>query len=201
VTETPSPGSSGARRRCIRCGGPLRSNSKTDICWRNPECRKEASKRASSRYYLFERETIREKCREKYERDKDKIRRRMAEVKRTEEGRARYLVTLAKSHAKRIGVPFELTWHDLVPLPEYCPVLGIKLTMLGTQDSKWNSFSIDRLDSSGGYTPDNVRIISCEANRLKSDGTAEQHAHIAQWMVEEQQKNKTSKEWEQLTLW
>lgn len=34
-----------------------------------------------------------------------------------------------------------------------------------------------------GYVPSNVIVMSYLANRLKNDGTAAQHARIAQWMT------------------
>ena len=65
-----------------------------------------------------------------------------------------------------------------IPLPESCKYLGIKLDyrrakLKGnrlTQDGP----SIDRIDSSKGYTPDNVQVISCLANRMKQEANREQ---------------------------
>lgn len=73
-------------------------------------------------------------------------------------------------------------------IPDYCPVLGIKLNYDGTgkegYSHKDNSPSIDRIDSSKGYTMKNIAIISWRANRLKSDGTAVEHLRIYQWLNE-----------------
>jgi hypothetical protein len=79
------------------------------------------------------------------------------------------LVQGARSNAKRRGIPFTLTRDDIV-VPEVCPVLGIPLRKArGRMDE--NSPSIDRLDSSLGYHPGNIRVISWKANRLKSNAT------------------------------
>lgn len=33
-----------------------------------------------------------------------------------------------------------------------------------------------------GYVPGNVEVISFRANRIKNNGTADEHERIAQWM-------------------
>jgi len=43
----------------------------------------------------------------------------------------------------------------------------------GKQRANDNSATIDRIDNGLGYVKDNVLIVSWRANRLKSDGTAE----------------------------
>jgi hypothetical protein len=49
----------------------------------------------------------------------------------------------------------------------------------GRQDD--NSATIDRIDNARGYVRDNVLICSWKANRLKSDGTAEDHRQIPEF--------------------
>jgi hypothetical protein len=51
--------------------------------------------------------------------------------------------------------------------------MGIPLTYNRGQ-SEDNSYSIDRIDSSRGYEPDNIIVISNKANRMKNDGTIEE---------------------------
>jgi hypothetical protein len=65
----------------------------------------------------------------------------------------------------------------------FCPVLGLPLnyTVL-TGRPEDNSPSIDRFDNDLGYVHGNVRVISNRANRLKSDGTKEEHLKIAEYM-------------------
>lgn len=38
------------------------------------------------------------------------------------------------------------------------------------------------MDNEKGYVPGNVVVMSYRANRLKNDGTAEEHEIIAAWM-------------------
>lgn len=77
-----------------------------------------------------------------------------------------------KHSAKKRGIKFDLTHLDIMQLdyPISCPILGIPLTYnVGKVDD--NSYSIDRVDSSKGYSIDNIEVISFRANKLKSDAT------------------------------
>lgn len=42
--------------------------------------------------------------------------------------------------------------------------------------------TIDRIIPALGYVPGNIVVISHRANRMKSDGTAEEHERIAAWL-------------------
>jgi len=78
-------------------------------------------------------------------------------------------------------IELTLTLGDLPEVPEVCPYFGIFLqrSELRPGDS---SYSLDRIDPSKGYVRGNVEFISNRANRLKSDGTADEHSKIAAWM-------------------
>lgn len=85
----------------------------------------------------------------------------------------------AKSRAKKAGVPFELELQDIPPIPEFCPVLHLRLGF-GYKVPTDRSPTLDRIDPKGGYTPRNVRIISRRANMLKSDATLHELSLILQ---------------------
>lgn len=89
-----------------------------------------------------------------------------------------------KQSAQKRNIEFTLTLMDLYDLsfPITCPVLGIpmKFNRGRPQD---DSYSIDRLDSSIGYTIDNIRVISYRANRLKSDGTKTEIVKLADYVI------------------
>jgi hypothetical protein len=74
-----------------------------------------------------------------------------------------------RSRALSKGIECTITEADII-IPERCPVLGIVLqrSTRGFQDA---SPSVDRIDSTKGYVPGNVHVISARANRLKSDAT------------------------------
>lgn len=77
-----------------------------------------------------------------------------------------------------------ITLEDLLriyPVDGNCPIFGFKL--------EWNSAgfretspSIDRIDSSKGYTIDNVQIISWKANRIKNYATVEELEMIVSYL-------------------
>lgn len=75
----------------------------------------------------------------------------------------------------------DLTW------PKYCPVLGLELDWFADKRQE-NSPSIDRIDSTKGYIPGNVQIVSWRANRIKNDGTAREHQLIFEYLTK---KNKS----------
>ena len=78
----------------------------------------------------------------------------------------------AKARAKAAGIEFTLTRNDIADMtvPITCPVLGIPIRMEKGRPTD-HSLSIDRIDSSRGYTPDNVVFVSWRVNRLKNDAT------------------------------
>lgn len=76
-----------------------------------------------------------------------------------------------RQRARKKGVEFSLTKEDFT-IPDVCPMLGIPL-FFSPGKATANTPSIDRIDNTKGYTSDNVRVISWEANRLKSDITLE----------------------------
>lgn len=82
---------------------------------------------------------------------------------------------------------------ETIELPEYCPMLGIKLNYDGYEKSGWsrtdNSPSIDRIDSTKDYTLDNIQVISWRANRIKNDATPEELRKIADYMEALTKKN------------
>lgn len=82
------------------------------------------------------------------------------------------LLRSAKQRASNRGMEFTLTSSDII-LPKVCPLLGIEL-FPSEGKASGNSYTIDRIDSTKGYTPDNVWVISKRANTLKNDATIEE---------------------------
>lgn len=91
------------------------------------------------------------------------------EVRRKKADNNRILAKL-KSKSKRFGYEFNLDLSDIV-IPEYCPVLGIKLSFDNENDAKP---SIDRIDNTKGYVKGNIIVVSGRANRIKSDATLQE---------------------------
>jgi hypothetical protein len=87
----------------------------------------------------------------------------------------RKLYYSAKSRAAKKGLEFNITVDDIV-IPKRCPVLGITLKAGvggGTVSvaKLESSPTLDRIDNSRGYTPDNICVISLRANNLKRDAS------------------------------
>ena len=85
------------------------------------------------------------------------------------------MLTNARQRSKRNGRECTITKEDIV-IPEYCPVLGIKLEQGGSFKS--NSPSLDRIDNSKGYIRGNVIVVSNRANSIKRDATIEELSRI-----------------------
>ena len=83
-----------------------------------------------------------------------------------------------KAHS--YGVEFSIDFGDVL-FPTHCPVLGIELDYFASGREE-NSPSFDRIDPKKGYVKGNVAIISLRANRIKNDGTAEEHQKIADFI-------------------
>lgn len=89
--------------------------------------------------------------------------------------RIQMLLNSAKQRASKKNREFTITIDDLKniwPLDNKCPVFGFNLEWndSGFRDT---SPSIDRKDSSKGYTLENIQIISWKANRIKADSSLE----------------------------
>ena len=137
-------------------------------------CKPCASKKTSDRYHKnivasrernrlrdqLNPEAAREKCRSFYREKK-------------ESDHAYLLWAAARNRAKKKGIEFSLDRADVV-IPKICPVLGIELSKDTYRGFTDNSPSIDRIDSSKGYTKDNIIVISWRANSLKSNATLDE---------------------------
>lgn len=68
-----------------------------------------------------------------------------------------------------------------IKIPTHCPILGLELDwsekQLGGRTD--NSPSLDKVIPERGYINGNVVIMSWRANRIKNDGTWEEHQKIA----------------------
>jgi hypothetical protein len=101
--------------------------------------------------------------------------------------KARKTLANIKRRAKASGVPVSIDADWIVSsTPKICPILYIPLER-GAENTD-NSPSVDRLIPELGYTPENCRVISQRANRVKSNGTIEEHRRIADWIEKELNK-------------
>ena len=118
------------------------------------------------------------------QRAKDRIYREGCKTRGGHDWRLKQLLNSAKARAMNKCMDFNLTFDDvkaLYPADGMCPVYGFAL--------EWNSAgfrdtspSIDRIDSTKGYTTDNCQIISFKANRIKNDASVEDVLRLAQFL-------------------
>jgi hypothetical protein len=82
----------------------------------------------------------------------------------------RAMLIKAKVRSKKAGRVFDIKLED-IKIPSHCPLLGLPLFVSGGCKGRENSPSLDRIDSAGGYTRDNIWVISSRANTIKNDAT------------------------------
>lgn len=122
--------------------------------------------------------------RDRYNRTPAVRQREIANVKRRRaKNTAEFIIGALRSNAKKRGQEFAISAKDILPLPTHCPVLGMKLDYSGSgkkDRSDWPS--VDRLNSTVGYLPGNVAVISYRANRMKCNATTEEVRMLLAWM-------------------
>ncbi len=96
------------------------------------------------------------------------------------------LLYAARNRAKQADIECTITIDDIL-IPDVCPVLGIPLYDSAGGGKKHpalipNSPSIDRIDNTKGYVPDNICVISMKANDIKSDSTLEDLEAVVAYM-------------------
>lgn len=92
-----------------------------------------------------------------------------------------YTLARLRSAAKQKGLAFDLEREDIF-VPEFCPILGLRLAALASGRGREDAPECDRLDARLGYVRGNVMFVSHRANRIKNDGSAAEHERIAAWM-------------------
>jgi hypothetical protein len=76
------------------------------------------------------------------------------------------------------NMEFTLEISDIV-LPEVCPYMGVEFIPL---DKKYG-YSLDRIDSTKGYTKDNIQVISRIANIMKNNATEQELISFAKGVL------------------
>lgn len=146
-----------------------------------------------STYYERNKDLIKQKRREKYHSDVEYKERqlnsskqwriknpeKMREFRKTWEhsNPAWIMYHNARRRARELNIPFDIKFTDII-IPEYCPVLGFKLTT----DNRETNPSLDRILPELGYVVGNIQVISMRANRLKNDATIEELEKLILYM-------------------
>lgn len=88
-----------------------------------------------------------------------------------------------RQHCKTTKQVFTLKYNDII-WPTHCPILGIELDYYADVRAE-NSVSFDKIIPKLGYIPENTRIVSWRGNRIKNDGTKEEHELIVSYLKKE----------------
>lgn len=102
-----------------------------------------------------------------------KERRRLSTIEFIKRNPKQRLLSSSKSTAKKKGYLHTMSVDDIT-IPTHCPYLGVELTNIQNSFKVPTNISIDRIDSSKGYIPGNVQVISNLANRMKQEATEKQ---------------------------
>lgn len=91
-----------------------------------------------------------------------------------------------KSSANSRSIPFTLTKTDFheMSFPLTCPILGIPLRFNTGRVMSDDSYSLDRIDSSLGYTKENCIVVSNRANILKRDAKLDELQKLCKFYTE-----------------
>lgn len=87
----------------------------------------------------------------------------------------------AKRRAKVKNLPFDLSIEDII-IPEYCPILNIKLVVGKGSTANPDSPTLDKIIPALGYVKGNVQVISRRANTMKSDANFHELHLFADWV-------------------
>ena len=93
----------------------------------------------------------------------------------------------ARSRALRDKVPFDLTLQDLVDIAtDECPIFNTPFVWggasMGKGKTRQDTPTLDRILPELGYVKGNVAFLSYRANRIKDNGTMQEHYKIADWI-------------------
>jgi hypothetical protein len=151
---------------CIICGTDIYTFfSRTKYC--SYDCHLEGNKRKNKKTYNDNIIEYRERSRKWQEKDRER-------------NPENHLFFNAKMRAKKKGIEFNITKEDVI-IPEFCPILGIKLEK-ATNKPNNNSPSIDRIDNSKGYINGNIHVICHKANTIKNNASLEELKKITNYI-------------------
>lgn len=93
------------------------------------------------------------------------------------------MTNLARYRAKPSGMTVTITANDLfrevMALDMKCRYCGRSLDFKASMKTRHGSPSVDRLDATKGYTPDNITVSCYRCNQIKSDATPGELRRIA----------------------
>jgi hypothetical protein len=136
----------------------------------------------NKRYRENNEDKVKEKNKRYYENNPDKIK----EIRKQYHKKPAGVIIQYRKRAKDRGINFTLTlewFEEQMDVTEfnYCAISGIKFV---DEQNHPFSRSLDRISSTKGYTPDNVRWVCFKYNSWKSDLTLNEISLIFKYMSE-----------------
>lgn len=103
----------------------------------------------------------------------------------------------ARSRARLENLPFDLTYEYLLSIAtDECPIFKTPFTWgeskLGKGKTRLDTPQLDRIVPELGYVIGNVAFLSRKANKMKDNGTMQEHYAIADWIWEHTHAKKKS---------
>lgn len=95
-----------------------------------------------------------------------------------------FLKFLIRSNNKRSGLTEDLLLQMFEKQNGRCSISGVEMTRLSGQGHVATNISIDRIDSSRGYTPDNVHLVCHIVNVMKHNLTTSEFIDWCRKIVE-----------------
>jgi hypothetical protein len=155
----------------------LRSNCKTCQNQRTALWKKEHPDQVlkhKQTYNEKHRESKRRQNRDSYHKNKNAILARKKQKRTGKLGYLRVMLSSAKARAKAANLSFDIDLDYLLSIAtDYCPVDNLPFDwdrqLDQNKDLQLAVPSLDRIDSTQGYTQNNVRIIGCKWNTKKNN--------------------------------
>jgi hypothetical protein len=99
-------------------------------------------------------------------------------------GHVATLLSKAKKRAKDEGIPYDLDLEYVMSIvTTHCPVFNTELSWQTKSGYRTDSApSLDKIKPELGYVKGNVAWVSWRANRIKNNGSSEEHRRIADWI-------------------
>lgn len=150
-----------------------------------PSTSREVKNETNRRYYQRNKERILAKAKlsSKDFYDSNRVEILSRAKKSREKHYEKSLFRQVKSRCERNGIPFNIDLSDIV-IPEFCPLLKVKLTRTQGQGRVDSNASVDRINPSLGYTKGNIQILSLKANTMKQNASQEELETFARSILE-----------------
>lgn len=178
------------QRTCTKCGNdkpledfPITKKPNGNEYYQHT-CKKcRSDKRVANRKNTEVKSHERKLACDRYNSNKPLILKKNKQWRDSESGVKHRMLHRSLQRSKEKGYDNDISIDDII-IPEECPVFHVQFNSGSKAGGYWNSPSIDRKDSSKGYTKDNIQVISMRANTMKSDASVEELVKFAKWVLD-----------------